>query len=895
MEKETKNKKTLLLLDSNGLIHRAYHALPPMSNPKGEMVNAVYGFISILLRVLKEIKPDFVAATFDLAGPTFRHEAFAEYKIHRPKMDDDLVKQLPLIREVVGALNIPAYEKQGFEADDVIGTISSLVSKKHKDVEVIILSGDMDTLQLVEKNVRVYTFKKGVSDAMIYGEKEVLERYGLTPSQVADFKGLKGDPSDNIPGVPGIGDKSASALLQHFGNIEKIYKYLTGKKKDAKAEKIIKPKMRQSLEENKDQAFFSRELATINSKVPVKFKLEDSKFSEKDLQNDKLYKFIQSMGFFSLISRLNSQEKLFESPQISPVSSVKQENIFEKSSKNFKSDSDFEKKLEKCEKVGIFCHDDKIFTLLDLGDKKESFEIPQENFPFDKFWQKLNSGELKLKVFDFKELLHVGNCDLEKHPKIRHADFFDIKIAAWILRPGERDYSLEKIFFSHTKEKLESIHDTTAHLFRLSDILEEKISQINLQDVLQKIEQPLSIVLYQMEKRGIALDKSILADLNKKIDKEIEKSEKEIYKLAGTEFNISSPKQLSEILFKKLKIETQDLRKTPGGVLSTQASELEKLKDKHKIIDWILQYREMTKLKTTYVVPLPLLVDTSSRIHTNFNQEGTATGRLSSDNPNLQNIPTRSSWGTAVRRAFVAQKGYKLVSFDYSQIELRVAASLAHDKKMLQIFKEGKDIHAMTAAEIEGVSEKEVTSALRREAKILNFGVLYGMSAQGFSEAAGVSRERAGEFIKQYFKTFEGVAQLVENLKNQVKAKGYVETLTGRRRYLPEIYASNWHIRQAAERAAINMPLQGLAADILKMAMIKIYDDILEKQSPEDIRMILQVHDELVFEIKEDKVKDFVSSIKNIMEQSYKLEAPVVVDAKEGDNWGELEEIHPVK
>jgi DNA polymerase-1 len=892
MSQKIKNKKTLLLLDSNGLVHRAYHALPPtMTNPGGEMVNAVYGFVSILLRVLKEIKPDFVAATFDLAGPTFRHEAFAEYKIHRPKMDEDLVRQLPLIRQALDTLNIPIYEKQGFEADDVIGTISSLISKKYKNVEVIILSGDMDTLQLVNKNVRVYTFKKGVSDAIIYGEKEVQERYGLTPLQVADFKGLKGDPSDNIPGVPGIGDKSASMLLQYFGSIEKIYKYLAGKKKDNKAEKIIKPKMRQSLEENKDQAFFSRELATINQKILIKFKLEDSKFSEQNLQDDKFYKFMQSMGFFSLISRLNSQGKLFESPQASSVPSARQKNIFEKSAKNIKGDSDFEKKLEKCESVGIFCQDNKIFTLLNLDAKKETFEISQENFPFDKFWQKLNSDGLKLKVFDFKQLLHVGNCDLEKYSKIRRADFFDIKIAAWLLRPGERDYGIEKIFFLYTKEKLENIHNATEHLFKLSDILEEKISQINLQNVLQKIEQPLSVVLYQMEKRGIMLKKSILADLDKKIDQEIEKSEKEIYKLAGEKFNISSPKQLSEILFKKLKINTKDLRKTPGGVLSTQASELEKLKGEHKIIDWILQYREITKLKTTYIVPLPLLVDASSRIHTNFNQEGTATGRLSSDNPNLQNIPARSDWGTAIRRAFVPEKGYKLVSFDYSQIELRVAASLAHDKKMLQIFKEGKDIHAMTAAEIEGVFEKDVTPALRREAKILNFGVLYGMSAQGFSEAAGVSRERASEFIKQYFKTFEGVAQLVENLKNQVKAKGYVETLTGRRRYLPEIYASNWHIRQAAERAAINMPLQGLAADILKMAMIKIYDDILEKHGSENIRMILQVHDELIFEIKEERVKDFALSIKNIMENVYRLEAPVIVDVKAGDNWGDLEEV----
>ena len=888
---EIKNKKILLLLDSNGLIHRAYHALPPLTNPKGEMVNAVYGFISILLRVLKEIKPDFVAATFDLAGPTFRHEAFAGYKAQRPKMDDDLVKQLPLIREVLNVLEIPAYDKQGFEADDVIGTISSLVSKTHKDTEVIVLSGDMDTLQLVEKNVRVYTFKKGVSDSIIYAEKEVEERFGLRPSQVADFKGLKGDPSDNIPGVPGIGDKSASLLLQYFGNIEKIYKYLSSKKKDAKAEKIIKPKMRQSLEENKDQAFFSRELATINSKVPVKFNLEDSKFSVQNLQNEKLYKFMQSMGFFSLISRLNSQGKLFESPQASPNALFPKEDISEKSNKKSKGNSDFEKKFEKCKNAGIFCHDNKIFIALDLGAEKEIFEIPQDKFPFDEIWQKLNDGELELKVFDFKELLHIGNCDLEKYPKIRHANFFDIKIAAWLLRPGERDYGLEKIFFLYTKEKLESIHDASRHIFRLSDILEEKISQINLQNVLQKIEQPLSIVLYQMEKLGIMIDKSILENLDKKIDKDIEKAEKEIYKLAGSKFNISSPKQLSEILFKKLKIETQDLRKTPGGALSTQASELEKLKDKHKIIDWILQYREITKLKTTYIVPLPLLTDSLSRVHTNFNQEGTATGRLSSDNPNLQNIPTRSVWGAAVRRAFVPKKGYKLVSFDYSQIELRVAASLAHDKKMLQIFKEGKDIHTMTAAEIANVSEKEVTPILRREAKILNFGVLYGMSAQGFSEAAGVSHERASEFIKQYFKTFEGAAQLVENLKNQVKAKGYVETLTGRRRYLPEIYASNWHIRQAAERAAINMPFQGLAADILKMAMIKLYDDILEKQNSEDIRMILQVHDELIFEIKENKVKDFASKIKNIMEQNYKLEAPVVVDAKEGDNWGELEEI----
>lgn len=884
MSRTSATKKRLLLIDSHALIHRAYHALPPLTAPDGMMVNAVYGFASIFLRVAKELKPNFIAAAFDLAGPTFRHEAFAEYKIQRPKMEQDLSEQIPFVKDFLKALEIPIYEKQGFEADDVLGTIVDQITKKEKDLEVVILTGDMDTLQLVQKNVSVCTFKKGVGDIMFYDPGAVKERFGIEPRQTIDFKGLKGDPSDNIPGVPGVGDKTAAMILQYFGGIDELYEYLEGKNKKTAAEKILKPKVREALITNKDQALFSRELATINLEVPIKFDLASSVFEPEHLESEAVRAFLQRMGFFSLMARIRNEVGQ-DSKKAPTPSSV----IPAKISRGGSKKGEFSELLKTAKAIGIFFLNETFWCSFQGEEgsvKNISFTINE--MPFVELWEVLSAGQQELLVFDLKEILHLSAKQGAVNWRWNKIKFFDAKIAAWLLHAGEREYALEKIMFFYTKFSPQGPQDISAHFLELIAELKKKIITTQLSSVLYDIEQPLTFVLFEMEQNGIGIDAAKLKELKTKIDYELASVERNIYDAAGTQFNISSPKQLSDVLFKHLHIESAGLRKTPGGVISTQASELEKLRKNNPIIDLILSHRELSKLKTTYIEPLPQLADKTSRLHTNFNQEGTATGRLSSDNPNLQNIPTRSEWGTQIRRAFVARKGFEFVSFDYSQIELRVAASLAEDKKMIQAFKEGKDIHAMTAAEVSNIEEKDVTPTLRRQAKVLNFGVLYGMSTVGFAEAAGVDRERASEFIKEYFKDFSNVAKLVEKLREEARSKGFAQTLTGRKRFIPEIHSPNWQVRQAAERAAINMPLQGLAADILKIAMVQIYKEIL-LSDPQDIRLILQVHDELLFEIKKDKTPQFVKKIKNIMENSYKLKVPLVADVRAGDNWGDLE------
>ncbi len=740
-------KKRLVLIDANALIHRSFHALPPLTTKKGELVNAVYGFTSVMLRVLKELKPDYIVTTFDLPKPTFRHREYKAYKATRPKTPEELSQQFSKVKEVIKAFDIPIFEKEGFEADDIIGTI---VKKTGKDIEDIVVTGDLDTLQLVDENTKVYTLKKGITDTVIYDEKAVDERYGLKPEQLVDFKGLKGDPSDNIPGVPGIGEKTAIKLLQQFGSLEDIYKEIQNPKS-----KIQDP-LKARLLENKAQAIFSKKLATIRYDVPIKFNLKDCETETYDKQQ--VIKLFQELDFKSLINRLPERQQ--------PIS----QSLFDSS-------------------------------------KKGPIDKQDEN------------------------------------------RFEDIKKAY--------------------KEKI--------------------LSKITYQ-----LEKELVPVLEEMETAGIKLDIDFLKELSKKLNFRLEELERKIYKLAGVKFNINSPQQLSEILFAKLKISIDGLKKTPGGVISTAASELFKLKGCHEIIDLILEYRELMKLKTTYVDTLPNLVDDKSRVHTTYHQLGTATGRFSSSDPNLQNIPIRTEWGGEIRKAFIAENGYKLISADYSQIELRVAACLAKDKKMIAAFKKDYDIHKLTAAEVNNISLDKVTDKMRYEAKALNFGVLYGMSVIGFSEAAGISRERAKKFIDEYMRDFVGIAKYVEKTKKEAKKKEYVETILGRRRYLPQINSSDFLMRHAAERMAINMPVQGTAADIMKVAMIEVNKKL--KKEKLDAKILLQVHDELVLEVKEDKKEEAAKIIKEAMEdvlntsffKSVKsiFKIPQKVDIKVGDNWG---------
>lgn len=897
--------KRLILIDAHAIIHRAYHALPPFTTPAGEPSGAVYGFSTILLRILRELKPDYIAAAFDLPGPTFRHTAYERYKSNRPETPSDLAGQFIKTEELLEAFGIIVFKKPGFEADDIIGTIVEKVSKSRrdigiptslsknknsasgqKDLETIIVTGDTDALQLVGPQVKVYAMKKGITETIIYDEDAVYERYGFKPSQLVDYKGLKGDPSDNIPGVKGIGEKTATDLIKFFGTIENLYKALkkglpaqTGGAQagDKKISETVAAKLRQGEEE----ARFSKELATINTEVPIEFDLEKTSWKDGS-RNNEIRELFQKFGFYSLIKRLGEPPAVLVPEQaallsvLSPVESKKNSEI-----KPASSAKDLLKHAGK--KAGLILSGGELFL---LSEGKSGVLQIDKKILSDKeakpFFEKRG-----FYVYDGKAIIRfLRGYGIEIGP-IQ----FDIILATYLTSTAGRDFSYLAIVSRElARPSAEDLREELIHFFEVAKLLEKKVSENGFKNVFYEMEIPVSRILADMEEKGILIDKKFLVDLAKEAEGLVAKLTKEIYKLAGQEFNIKSSQQLSVILFEKLGIRTLGLRKTEkGGVTSTRESELEKLRSLHPIIEKILQYREITKLKSTYIDVLPLFADKKTgRVHTTFNQAGTVTGRLSSSDPNLQNIPILSEFGREIRKAFVAAPGFVLASFDYSQIELRVAAHMADDKKMIEAFNNGVDIHTLTASQIYHVSLEKVTSEQRRAAKTLNFGVLYGMGPQSFSEATGFSREEAKTFISEYFKNFSGVQSYIANTKRFAQDYGYVETLFGRRRYIPEIYSSNWQLRREAERMAVNMPIQGTATgDIVKMAMINLDSWVKKEELQGDVQMLLQVHDELLFEIKEKMVKNILPEIKKIMERVAELKVPLVVDAKTGPNWGE--------
>lgn len=729
----TKQPEKLVLIDGNAIVHRAFHALPPLSAPGGKIVNAVFGFSSILLKMIKELKPTYIIATFDLAGPTFRHEKYEEYKAKRVKAPQELYDQIPMVQRVLDAIGIPVFTKQGFEADDIIGTLAHK-AKKEKDLCIYIATGDMDTLQLVDDTVFVFTLRKGFNDTIVYDKKAVEERYGLRPDQLVDYRGLKGDPSDNIPGVPGVGEKTASTLIKEYGSLENLYNNIDD----------VPGKLGEKLKENKDQAFFSKQLSEIITDVDVEFDLSRARWREH-VDLEKLNTVFAEFGFKSL------QKRLAE---------------------------------------------------INVGKEQASLldSVPQEN----------------------------------------------------------EEETLENYFIAH-----------------------------GMKDVYETIEKPLIPVLKDMQRWGIKIDLPKIKQLKGSTQATLAELESRIHALAGNTFNINSPSQLATVLYDKLGIAGK-IRKTSGGARSTAAPELEKIRDAHPIINLVLQYRELQKLLTTYIEPFPDLVAKDGRIHTTYDQIGAATGRLSSKDPNLQNIPIRTPLGQEFRKAFIAEDGFELVSCDYSQIDLRMVAHIAHDKKMIEAFTKGEDIHTRTASEIFKVSPEKVTKDMRRQAKVLNFGVLYGMGSLGVARAAEVSREQGKEFIDRYFAEFTGVANYIERTKEQARKQGWVATMFGRRRDVPEIQSTMPQVQAAGERIAVNMPVQGAAADLIKLAMIKIYDLL---KGNDDARMLLQIHDELVFEIKKNLVASITPKLKDIMENVYHFDVPIVVDVKSGPNWQEMKKL----
>ena len=912
----SKARKKFIIFDGNALVHRAWHALPPTLTKKdGTIVNAVYGFTAVLLKALKDLKPDYLAVTFDLAGPTFRHEKYKEYKATRVKQADEFYAQFPYIKDILRAFNIKIYEKQGYEADDLIGTLCDKKQVNREDVFSVIVTGDMDSMQLIDANTQVYTLKKGITDTVIYDVKAVMEKYnGLDPSQMIDYKALRGDPSDNIPGVKGIGEKTATELLMEFGTLEKLYHEVENS--SAKAQEI-KERVRNLLMEHKKEAFLSQELATIDRQVKIDFSLEDCRYQNYD--KDKVFKIFSELEFKSLLNRLPGQTGEqggfdFGKQGITKVNGNQAKFDY----KLVETDEKFAEFFAELKKQEIFCFDTETTGL-------NIFEAKLIGLSFS--WKK---GQAYYVVINKKYLQELKSIfENEKIKKVAHNMkfdasilrlagiemknfYFDTMIASYLLDSGTRQHGLDRLSFVELKHKkipitaligegknqitmdqvevkklAEYSCEDADFTWRLYEIFEKKLVKVSLKKLFDEIEMPLIPVLIEMEINGVKLDIEHLKKLSKKITKKIEDLKLKIYKLAGQEFNISSPLQLKEILFEKLKISTKGIKHTKTG-LSTAAAELEKMRGEHEIIDLIGDYRELTKLKSTYVDALPKIVNKNTgRLHTSFNQTITATGRLSSSEPNLQNIPIRTELGREIREAFIAEEGNLIVAADYSQVELRVIACLAKDKNMMEVFNRGEDIHRATAAKIFDVKLEDVNKDMRRKAKEVNFGVLYGMGAGGLAQRTGITRIEAKEFIQKYFDSYKKVKEYTEQMVEDARAKEFVETMFGRRRYLPEINSNVQVLRAQAERMAVNMPIQGTAADLMKIAMIAVYHE-LKKISPSS-KMLLQVHDELVFEVPEKEVKKVAKIIDEKMEKIHKLCVPLNVETEVGKNWEDME------
>jgi len=797
MTKKNKKRESLVLLDTHAIIHRAYHAIPEFTSPSGEPVGAVYGLAAMLIKIINDLKPDHVVAAYDLPGPTHRHEVYKKYKAKRPKMDDELVPQIERSRDILKAFGIPIYEVAGFEADDIIGTLA--VSLK-SDFNIIIASGDMDTLQLVDDaKVRVYTLRKGIQDTVLYDEDAVIARYGFGPRLIPDYKGFAGDPSDNIIGIPGIGEKTATTLLTTFGSMEAVYKALE-KSPELFVKAHIKERTIGLLQEHRDEAEFSKVLATIRTDAPVPF-VEPEQSFQKAFDSKTCIALFTELGFRSLIARVRTF-------------SIKEED--------------------------------------ETNAKKED-----------------STKQLTTE----QPMLSESDTQLLK----------ECAVMLWLTQSETTNPTLEDVLNGTQSETLAEAHTKLSALIK-----KEKLDR-----VYEDIEKPLIPVVDSVNARGVAINSSNLVALSKEYHTELDAIAERIYKVAGEKFNINSPKQLGEVLFTKLGISIpgKKQKKTSTGQLSTKESELVKLKDAHPIIAEILAYRELAKLLGTYIDAIPPLLGADGRLRTTFIQSGAATGRFASRDPNLQNIPIKSALGQRIRRAFIAEPGKQLVAFDYSQIELRLAAILSGDKKLQHIFIQNEDVHTAVAAEIFSVSPEKVTKEMRRRAKVVNFGILYGMGVNALRENLQTDRAEAQAYLNRYFETFEGLSTYLAKTKASAARLGYTTTFFGRKRYFPGIKSKLPFVRAQAERMAINAPLQGTQADIIKIAMVRIHD-LIAKEFPNDVALVLQIHDELIFEVASEKISEFAPKAKHMMESVLTREqadgVPITVSSEAGQNWGEM-------
>ena len=870
----------LVLIDGHSILNRAFYGVPDFTNSEGTHTNAIFGFLNILFKIIDEENPKYLCVAFDVHQPTFRHEMYKEYKGTRKPMLPELKQQVPLMKEMLKALNIKTTELAGFEADDILGTLSK--AGEEQGLEVSVISGDRDLLQLATEHVkiRIPKTKKGKTEIEDYNVTQVLEKYSVTPKEFIDVKALMGDSSDNIPGVPGIGEKGATTIISEYGSIENAFEH---------ADDIKNKRNREALKEHFDMAQMSKTLATINTSVPVEVKISDCVL--EDMFNKEALAMVKKFEFKSMISKFDS---------------ISTENTFEE---NFKIMEDFGEvenllsEIQKLKKVGLFIdlNNDEIRGISITISDDETYYIPVSGFITGEYLkEKLNyivSNAVEVSVNDIKSNLRFVETETENK-------LFDAGIAAYLLNPLKstyeyddiaRDYlefevpAYDEIFANYKKDKsvLENIDNISKYasynsyvLYKSIEPLKEKLENEGMIDLYEKIEVPLTYALYDMEKTGIKVEADSLKEYGDKLAESIKTLEEEIYKEAGHEFKINSPKQLGEILFNEMGLPGG--KKTKTGY-STSADVLEKLKPDYPFVEKILSYRQVTKLKSTYADGLAGFIEEDGRIHGKFNQTITATGRISSTDPNLQNIPVRTALGREVRKVFVPKEGCVFVDADYSQIELRILASMAGIDSLIEAFKNGDDIHAKTASDIFHVPIDDVTSEMRRMAKAVNFGIIYGISGFGLSENLDIPVGEAKRFIDHYLESYPGIKTYMDECIKKAYSDGYVKTLFNRKRIIPELDNKNYMIRSQGERMALNTPIQGTSADIIKKAMIEIYEAFTKNNLKST--MLLQVHDELIFNVINDE-KDIVEKlVKDIMEHTIKLNIPLEVDIEFGTNW----------
>ena len=918
--------KKLVLIDGNSIMNRAFYGImgsKALTTKDGKYTNAIYGFLAILFKLIEEEKPEYLGVSFDLKAPTARHELYEGYKANRHGMPNELAEQMPIIKDVLRAMNIDIIEKEGYEGDDIIGTLSRYGEKKR--LEVIILSGDRDTFQLATDNVKIHIprTKAGKTETEIYDREKVKEVYGIEPKQLIEVKGLQGDTSDNIPGVPGIGEKTALTLIQKFEKIDNLYKKLE------EGESGLKGKQKENLEQNKELALLSRTLGEINTKVPIEDTLEELKVEEWD--KPKVLEIFKELNFKRYIERFNLLQEVGEQKsengcQLSDANEI--ENLYKIQSKSID------------EIKNILIEQKEMFFYINTSKDENQEKIVKETITgIGIFNSKLNEAYyINLKndkelqefkdIFENKEILKIG-IDLSKtYISLKQEGInlkgikSDISIAAYILNPTNNKLKIENLAEQYLEIDVnETLGENTENnkqeqinlfdemnksndieksseenkkeekkytfysylIYKLQEVMKKQLEEINALELFNNIDMPTVEVLADMQWNGMYADEEELNNFGNKLKEQLEIKTKIIYEMAGEEFNINSTKQLGEILFEKMKLPV--VKKTKSGY-STDVDVLEKLKLEDPIIPEILEYRQLMKLNSTYVEGLkPYINPKTKRIHSFFHQTITATGRISSTEPNLQNIPTRFELGKQVRKIFKPEEGKVYIDADYSQIELRVLAHMSEDKHMVQAFKEGQDIHKQAASKVFKTPIEEVTKEQRSNAKAVNFGIVYGISDFGLGEQLGISRKQAKKYIDEYLTEYEGIKKFMDNMTETAKETGYVETLFNRRRYIPELKSNNYMVRQFGARAAMNTPIQGTAADIMKIAMINVHNELIKRELK--AKIVLQVHDEMMIEAPIEEAEEVKQIVKEQMESAITLKVPLIAEVSEADNWYE--------